>query len=52
MGLKESEQVQSVKPVESGQEGAALWVIKKVSVGVEVVSGSEELCGASRTWLK
>jgi hypothetical protein len=31
-GVKESEQMQDLKPVESGQDEEAVWVIKKVSV--------------------
>jgi hypothetical protein len=31
-GLKEGEQMQSLKPVESGQDGEAVWVIKNVGV--------------------
>jgi hypothetical protein len=31
-GGNESEQVQSLKPVESGQDGEAVWVLKKVGV--------------------
>jgi hypothetical protein len=30
--VKEREQMQSLKPVESGQDGEAVWVIKNVGV--------------------
>lgn len=46
-GVKESEQMQDLKPVESGQDEEAVWVIKKVSV--EWVSkGRSKPCGAKQ----